>query len=326
MDIFFTRLTVDVFQTWVRMKLHTNTLMRLKINFTRLVNLEALVHFRMKSNVTRIILRHMVFNYGVRSSQLMLNPADHPGPFKTTLLAESPLDLLPPVISRSKGSILKNSKDASAGQKLFSASMANLNWDSQGNVTEYGSMTSSVVSSRSLKANKSGSGKKGSVTVPGALKSFVSEVFHSHLFNVKRSNTVVLDNSKPMIHDDEISYLAGICDALFCQTGYVAGNNALKVVIKNFKGSKLVAFGGSIDTLVARDLCFFLSAPSPDDAELEKPRVLKIHLSAAPMKFEVVERFSRSLAASTCWLSELSVDISSLGVLGIVTVLSALRV
>ena len=308
------------------MKLHAKTLVRMKINFARLVNLEALVHFRMKTNITRIILRHMVFNYGARSSQLMLNPTDHRGPFKTTLLAESPLDLLPPVISRSKGSILNDSKDVKAGQKLFSASMANLNWDSQGNVAEYGNMTASVVSSRSLKANKSGSGKTGCVIIPGALKSFSSEVFHSHLFNFKRSNTVVLDSSKPMIQDDEIAYLAGISDAMFCQTGSASGNSALRVIIKHFKGSKLVVFGGSIDSLVARDLCFFLSTPLADKDELEKPRVLKIHLSMAPMKFEVVERFSRSMAAATCWLSELSVDISSVGVLGIVTVLSALRV
>lgn len=304
------------------MRLQTNTLMLMKINFTRLVNLEAFVHFKMKTNITRIILRHMLFNYGVRSSQLMLNPVDYPSSFGITVLADSTIDLLAPVISRGKGSIIK---DPRGNKKMFSASVASLRTNSHGDVLEYGSHEMSI-SSRTLKNHNaiSGLSQKGSVNIPGALKSFSSEVFHGHLFNVKRSNAIVLDQTKPMIQDDEIAYLAGVTDALFCQVGYRAGNHALKVAIKHFTGTKLVIFGGRVESKVANDLIFFLSYDSGECRNSD--RDLKVHLSAAPIRFSAVERLARSIAGATCKLTELSVDVTSVGVLGLLTILSSLRV
>ena len=309
-----------VLQSWIRMKLQRRTIVNRKIDFARLANLEALVHFRMKTNITRIILRHMMFNYSVRSSQFMLDPDKHPGSFSTTVLADDPLDLVAPVINRGRGNIIKE-------DKLFSTSMASLHLDSDGRVSRYGYPEKSLHSqSLKLKRTFSVENMKGSVVVPGALKSFTSETFHSHLFNAKKSNTVVLDSTKPMIEDDEIAYLSSITDVFFCQTGSRDGNHALKVVVKKFRGTKLVVFGGEVDLLAARELCFFVSNLPEENGVTVSERQLKLHLSGAPLKYRAVEILSRGIAGSGCWITELSVDISSIGILGMITLLAALRV
>lgn len=213
---------------------------------------------------------------------------------------------------------------------MFSQSVASLHTEKSGSVAEYGVSNITGHARKMMSRTGPGAGAggvKGCVTVPGVLKCFSSEAFHSHLFNVKRSNTVVLDNTKPMVEDEEVAYLAGITDAIFCQTGSRGGNNALKIILKHFKGSKLVIFGGKVNLSVSRDLSFFITAGVQQDGKIEGDKNnLKIHLSGAPIPFEAVERLARGIASPSCFLSELSLDISSIGTLGIVNILAAMRV
>ncbi len=297
-------------QAWFRMKRHRRLLTAMKVTAAELFKRESTLRRRSQLTVLSLILRQMQLGYAVRTSQIELKPQDYATSFAGTLL-ERPVGAMPIPPALAAQTRQRSVMSVASKSEIF------------GSTASVDEKERSLVGVTREKGNKKVYRSKTGVVVPEVVHSFASDVFHEHLFNLKRSGALVIDSSRAMITNDEIVYLAGLAEVVFCQVHSAAGNNALRYVIQGFRGSKLVVFGGALEEAASKDLFFFCSNIRNESGTV---KLLKLHFNKTVINFELIESFSRVLVLGSTLIEELSIDVESVGILGMYVLIASLRV
>lgn len=156
---------------------------------------------------------------------------------------------------------------------------------------------------------------QGEKIYKGMKYDFKSEEFHSHLFRLKQTGIFILDSSSTMLRPGELAYLIQHASTIFAQA--IGEHTEIADISSNFHGNKVIICGGVISERSARDLFQFLC---------NQEGILSLHFSDVCIPYQAVASVCRVVALNLAPIKEISVDIYSMGCLGLAAMITALRV
>ena len=150
------------------------------------------------------------------------------------------------------------------------------------------------------------------------LEDFISQEYHHHLFTLRQQGVFVYNPHTSTLKYNEVIYLLQNTSILFLEH-LSNSTDIVHELVSYFHGKKLILCGGSLS---AQNFHYFISFL------LTREAPLTLHLDAIAIHFHhSLTQMSRCLSSNLCkMLFELSVDIESVGILGICSLLVSLKV
>ena len=145
---------------------------------------------------------------------------------------------------------------------------------------------------------------------------FQSVEFYNHLFKIKKSGIFSFNgNEDESLSDNELIYCTKGADVLFCPN---VTDNQLSKMLPHFNGRKIVLCGGRIGLTAVQNLIKFL-------AESIVPHGLSLTLNNLEISCSDLNQFFMYFKFNYLYpMKELSVDMESLGILGVSTFIATM--
>lgn len=146
---------------------------------------------------------------------------------------------------------------------------------------------------------------------------FLSEDYNSHVFRLKQSGILILECAVNVLSHCEICYLIENARTVFFQSNCEISVKFIKILSQHFKGDKIIFCGGYLTLDAAREIFYLLHI-------LENP--IMLHFCEVRLEYTSVGKICRAIASNLSKAKEIFADTSSLGNLGLSTLIVSLKV
>jgi hypothetical protein len=147
---------------------------------------------------------------------------------------------------------------------------------------------------------------------------FISREYHQHLFTLRQNGIFIYNPLTSSLKYNEVIYLIQNTSTLFLEQ-LSHTSDILQDLVTYFQGNKLILCGGFFSEQNFHHFITFLFTREGTSA-------VTIHFTEMIIQYSQLIQMSKCLSSNLCKLHELSVDVASVGILGICSLIVSLKV